>query len=630
MKNVRAFVVGVNHYGVERWNDQGGFANNAAAIALWLSENGVESPQIHLFLDQERLSNENLAALKYKDIHFLPTNFSTINRFWRTDLPGLAQPGEHLFFFWSGHGVTGRGRHRIFFCGDYSPEVSNCVFNMHEFLINLSGARFRSFSKQLLFADTCGTYGGAPTAATYEEPEQIFPTDQLAIMASPEGDFAEMNEESGVFTDALLPILRTFDKIWPERTLLLERFEEAAKALALKTFRYDLRANDLDKPECKFGHLTPGAVYAESAYKMLAPNVTGQIARLHYERTLAGLGPAVPSKILTLREMIDDLSDRQDSRAGSAPYGLVEFLTRLENDPSLDQPVRKEIEDWIESFGREMRTEARERLDNDRRKRFLLIEVRHELGLLSEVIGYVRYADLTPVPGLGEMGVRTDNWDQLADAVRKWIDDPRIKPEPVELELHFLADPPLFDLPFHTIIDSDGSPIGEQHVCVIHSLRRARQDDLASDVQAWRNWETKVNAQELAELPLRRLAQSPPWQMDGLCYMDFAIPNSPHSDMAKKSLKRLIQLGAPYIYWLHSDAQLALAPDALEQMKRSAENLGELPNAIYWRRVNQCETAIEASVLWDPRWFRPFLKTQGATRWQDGGFSAGTEPGTTT
>jgi hypothetical protein len=294
-------------------------------------------------------------------------------------------------------------------------------------------------------------------------------------------------------------------------------------------------------------------------------------------------------------------------------------------DPALGDAGRGEIRDWITKHGEDRRREINERLQADRMKRWLLLEVKHTAGRLCELVTYLRYSDLTTVAGFQEEACMVESWEQLCEAVRARVQDPKVKPPHGDLELHFLTDVPLFDLPFHKIPSSEGHPLGEQHVCIVHSLRRARLADDTEEVRRWRSWEHSLRDGVIAQVPLQQWPPSPPWPSGGLCYVDFQMVRQPPNEAVKKRITKLIQLGAPFVCWPHVEATAHDLSGMLSAMTRDANTIEGLPSMLLTRRLSECPVATDVSMLWDEQIFRPFSTTQGAVTWTDGGSFGATD-----
>ncbi|TAV19056.1 VMAP-C domain-containing protein [Rhizobium ruizarguesonis] len=610
MKNVRAIVVGVSRYYSDTWNTDGP-VHNATAITRWLLDIGVPPSNIHLFSDVAEVAEQDARDLATTGVTAVTPVHHLINRFWRESLPAMAEQGDRLFFFWSGHGMTDKWSNRLFFCKDYTPKLNNSVFNMTEFLATTRSRTFQQYSSQVLFADVCGTYANAPTSPTNAGQMDIAPVDQFTAFATREGEYAAMNDSSGTFTDVLLEVLTSLDSRWPDEELFRPKLDKVSSRLSLQPYTVDIKGKNGETPRAAVGQgRRERAAYSRGAFEMLSGHDTRSIQRLHFQRTMVSLGLTSFPKLPTLWSMIEELSDLQDARDGLAPYGLIEFLARLANDPALGDASRRDIEAWIAKYGKDRLREAEERILADRQTWLLLFEVRHADGRLTELASYLRFADLTPIPGFTVETCSVDCWEKLCHAVRSRIEHPSISAHRVNLELHFLADAQLFDVPFHRIPASDGSSLGELHVCVVHSLRRALLPDNSPELERWRRWSEALCQGTFADIPLQPVQANPP--PNGLCYADFPVLPAPTGTAGKIQMGRLILLGAPLLFWPHASPVEATLAEELQAMACEAMRLKGLPEILLERRLRAHPVSSDLSVLSDEWDFRPFLMTQGA------------------
>ncbi len=544
MNRVRAFVVGVSRYFTESWRLDGA-SRNAALVAAWLSRNGVPDDRIHLFCDRDALDGETLTWLDGTSVAVGRTDYATLNQFWRVALPAFAQPGDRLFVFWSGHGITDPNENRLFFCGDYTTQLMTSVFDASAFATALRGPDYRSYGERLVFADVCGNYGDAVVAPAQSRVSGLARVDQTVVFASVDGDFAEVDQRAGAFTEALLQTLNHFQSTWPEQDLFLARFRDTLEATRVYPFLVSWKSNSEQSIDRRFGRAPVD--HAQIVYAMLQRHDISAIQRTHFERTRTTLGLGGDHGGDTLRQMVELLADMQDAGDGGAPYGLVEFLERLSADPSLAEQARRDIGTWIGEHGVEHRTEVQELLAAERRHRSLLIEVSHVGGQLSEVRTYVRYSNLMPDPAASGTTSEVVSWDELVSAVRRCVEAPQMEPVSGDLIIHFLIDLPQFELPFHQIPLSDGKPLGEHYICVVHYQTRARMADDKSEVQRWKRWAEIVRDTAVGALPLNRVDTSELLPVDGLCHVGFPLAPGAVDGAQRERLRKLLRLGAPLI-----------------------------------------------------------------------------------
>lgn len=608
MNRVRAFVVGVSRYFTESWRLDGA-SRNATSVAGWLSRNGVPDDRIHLFCDREALDVETLEWLDRTSMVVGGTDYDTLNRFWRVTLPALAQPGDRLFVFWSGHGITDSNENRLFFCGDYTTQLATSVFDASAFATALRGPAYRSYGERFVFADVCGNYGDAVVAPAQGRLTRLARVEQTVVFASVDGDFTEVDQRTGAFTEALLQTLNRFACTWPTQDLFLARFRETLKATRVYPFLVSWKSNTEESTNRRFGRAPLG--YAQMVYTVLQRHDISAIQRIHFERTRTTLGLGGGHGGGTLRQMVELLADMQDAGNGGAPYGLVEFLERLSADPSLAEDAKRDVATWLEEHGVEHRKEVLELLALERRHRSLLIEVSHVGGQLSEVRTYVRYSNLMPDPAASGTIDEVVSWDELVVAVRRRVEAPQMEPAFGDLEIHFLVDLPQFELPFHRIPLSDGKPLGERYVCVVHYQTRARMADGKSEVQRWKRWAETVRVTDVGALALNCVDASEPLPEDGLCHVGFPLAPGLIDGAQRERLKSLLRLGAPLICWHHGNTAAASGlPRTLREMIARSDAAG-LPQRFHERRIAECEIASQVTLLWDEPQFRPFTTAEG-------------------
>jgi hypothetical protein len=350
--------------------------------------------------------------------------------------------------------------------------------------------------------------------------------------------------------------------------------------------------------------------FAKSAFEMLSGHDTRAIQLLHFQRTMVSLGIAKFPRVPTLWYLIEELADLRDSRDGQAPYGLVEFLARLASDAALGYACRRDIADWLAKYGKDRQREAEDRILADRSTRLLLFEVKHVDGRLAELLSYVRFEDLTPVPGFNVKTNPVANWDGLCQAVRSRIDDCQVSGQHVDLHLHFLTDAPLFGRAFHKIQGTDGMPLGELHLCTVHSLRRALLPDSHPELERWRRWIEALRCGAFADVAWQPVRPNP--ITNGLCYADFPLLPEPMGTASKLQIRRLIMLGAPVLCWPHDEEPGPALAEELQAMAQEAGGVDQLPRVLNGRRVSEHPVGADLSMLLDDWSFRPFMTTRGA------------------
>lgn len=82
----------------------------------------------------------------------------------------------------------------------------------------------------------------------------------------------------------------------------------------------------------------------------------------------------------------------------------------------------------------------------------------------------------------------------------------------------------------------------------------------------------------------------------------------------QRALHRLMQLGTPYICWLHqplANGQGQIV-DELKCIMMELDTLGKFPSVFTKERIRGAELASHATILWDDPYLRPFSKTDEA------------------
>jgi hypothetical protein len=616
MQDVRAVVVGVSRYQIKEWNTEGP-ARNAYAIVEWLARNKVPTDRIHLFMDSQDLSEGEKKWLGSEGISIRKTSFEEINRFWRQELSDSAAPGEKLFVFWSGHGVTDSSDRRLFFCSDFATNLTSSVFNASEFIANLRGGALSNFAKQLVLADVCGTYAEFRTSPTDDKPHDSHPVRQLTVFASPDGEYTRDADGFGAFTGALLEVLRSFECRWPEQEEFLKQLDLVVRGWEQKPFRISWRgAAQID--ERRTGpHQRERNEYAISILSLLSSYpIAGEALRRPYALTVSNLGNSSLASVHSLTGMIDELANLQDDSLGGASFGLVQFLARLASNPTLSQERALAIEQWIDTNSVEqVRAEVQMVLETERQSQLLLLRIDNDsLGNISGFQAFLRYPDLSPVRGFKAEFYKVSDWSELSKAIRRLVEEGLSEETKKDLKIHFLVDPPLFDLPFHRVELASGEQLGEQHVCVVHYRARALKSRTALIVR-WKEWLQQLADAGIVRAPLLEISMKDGALPGGkgICYASFAVGPQAKGKAEKEKLGRILLLGAPYLCWSLAAENLLSSqlPQTLNSLFCQAIRFAQVPEILLNERIRNCPIASQLTVLWDDPLFDPFSMTAG-------------------
>jgi vWA-MoxR associated protein C-terminal domain len=211
------------------------------------------------------------------------------------------------------------------------------------------------------------------------------------------------------------------------------------------------------------------------------------------------------------------------------------------------------------------------------------------------------------------------DWSGFESAIQDILKDFYVDGLLDVMEIHFVADLPLFDRPFHQIPVQPGRPgIGELVVVVIRNRMRTLSQNPRLR-ENWRSYAAALRGTPPGNIKWVKIDQSGSGLDDrGLCFTCFTLPASgvqgPSSDSELGVLWRLILLGAPYLYVPHAEPVGAdwqqLAAD-LANLSRMHETLDLFPREFANRRLARNPFACQATLLWDDPIDNPFICTRG-------------------
>jgi len=492
----------------------------------------------------------------------------------------------------------------------------------------LLAARYQAFSEQILLADTCAVRSNLEFNAAYIQPGPAAGgIQQIAYFATPEGEYAKGGEGRGVFTSIVLEALGTF-KSWPdpqEFSNVLRAKMKQGNHLAFRIGGFD---GENEIRESVVGTLSPETPMFDSLWEVLSGIYLPSTAfRPHYLRTVDHLGEPGLAKAQGLTGMLRELTNLQDSAGpDDVPFGLLEFLVRLSDLPQ----QKAQIEEWIRQNAGKQKSDLadiREIIRMEKSTKILLVEVEHDQkGQISGFQPFLRMQDLSPAPEQAGSHETVTNWDDFCSKIQRVLGT--LQAQGVnDFEIHFLADAPLFDRPFHLIPLSAGAgaTLGESFVVILKHRERARSVK-ALVRKTWQAYTdalrpTRPGEVTLVKIPSRQDNLGAFLDKKGLCYMGFILHYADTSTEGiseeKQIVLRLLNMGFPYLYWLHK-LPTDLAHDCWEELEnsltawlKSSVSLRDFPAAVTQRRTGRDAFAYHATLLWDDPQFSPFLKTRG-------------------
>ena len=205
-----------------------------------------------------------------------------------------------------------------------------------------------------------------------------------------------------------------------------------------------------------------------------------------------------------------------------------------------------------------------------------------------------------------------ESWDDFERKLRMLLTE--LGPKSIS-QIHFVADPLLFDRPFHEITAPSGSPLGEEFVVLL----RHRERLFSKKPHVRRPWIDYADAlrprapKEIRVIPIESSANCLAGLDRGMCYFTHLLSTPTRGAASnvneKLELMRLLRLGVPYLCWLHG-------PDAvdwtavgtfLSGCMAKAETLDGFPDCFTQERIGGSALAAGAALLWDDPGQNPFL-----------------------
>jgi hypothetical protein len=621
--NIHGFIVGIEKYDQPTWNVDGP-VTNAIEMAKWLASVKTPPKHIHLFLSTKDQKDKRIAPLRKAgyDVR-LAADWGTIDTFWRSELRRDIPAKARLFSFWSGHGFTSKRRNRIFFCRDYmSDAFRNRVFNATEYLHTLLTKEFSCFTDQIMLADVCGVYDDIqvqdiPPEVAMEE------RSQLGFFATPEGKYAGGKNGLGEFTKTVLEVLNKQEG-WPEQKSFAEAVEKAFENAQIAPFRVSGFRGAREYQEGPVGG-TPssGNKPIDDLFVLLREqDVTEEVFKPHYLRTVNDLGNPELAKAQGLMGPLKALASLLDERLpNQLTHGLLQFVLRLSDEPAL----KEALTEWlaVNAAGQSNTVASiRAKLDAEARQRILVVVVEVDSNeRVSAFKAYLCNSDASLVRGWKFERRTLSGWEaftrQLQELLAEFVKDGEL----ANIQVHFAVDAPLFDRAFHKIPLAPGKhAIGDDAVVVVRYRGRLVSNDDESK-RIWCDYAKELREEKTKKLKWLRLSLTKEIPSEqGLFLATFALPEpateQPSSANEKKVIRRLLKLGAPYVYLPHAAAakdDWKSVATALRKMLSENSTLVDFPSALKAARLRNSVVGAEGSMIWDDPLAIPVGLTEGVT-----------------
>jgi vWA-MoxR associated protein C-terminal domain/Caspase domain len=604
----RAVIVGIERYALEKWNVDAP-ALNAISIAKWALSAGISPDDIFLFLSalDDTVTEELVGA----GVKVRSATFSEIDTFLQTDL-AIPQGGSDLILYWSGHGMTDTAGHRLLFYATYTPQLPNHVFNASLFVRDLRGDAFTCFQRALILADVCGMYSDTPVRPAVYLPGPQYQSRQLTYFATPEGGYAIADTGEGAFTNSALQVLRKFNS-FPDLDGFQGHLDRILKASESTRYRIYYQS-DQEEGEVYVGRgrssddpLADGLI--ELLIKLAPSN---DLLDRHFRATAVTIGNPRLLSAQGVTGMVRELNALQDEIEGPT-HGLIQFLLRLCSERQLEVELSKWLSHNAKLFAV---NNEKARLATESGRKLLILDL--EVDIQGNLTGFrplLRYRDFSLVPAKLEGHKPVSKWSELEAALKTLLADLESQGLAGDLEIHIIAGPEVFNRPFHLLAGLNPPKkkkkrrLGEQFGVVLHHRERFRRPLSAE----WRRWQKKAKALEGMEpkslawtcfRPNEDLPSTPT-----LCLAGFAVVTGPAGEDGIETLRRLLELGAPYVYWPHdpaeNDSEVMLA-----ELLKQLNTLADMPEALWERRIAEAQIR-SGSLLWDGLAFQPYNHLRG-------------------
>jgi hypothetical protein len=616
--NIYGFIVGIDRYDQDPDWDTAGPCAGAIAIAQWLLDIKTPPENIFVFLrTKDQTLDPRIRDLKKSKVVVTEdATHEVLNRFWRKDLPAGKPADSRLLVYWSGHGYASSDDTRVLIAPDFTADALNDhVFNATAFLVHLRSERYARFTQQIFLADVCGSRTDIRLELNRNVPDKVVDGIlQTTYFATPAGDYATV-DTVGVFTAATLSVLKPLGT-WPDYEKFADAMHLGFKDEKQPAYRIAGRDAREDFGELAVGKAptSKGSGIADTVYTMLAkPRLSDAAFRPHYVRTVNDLGMPELFKAQGLHDMVGELA-RTGTLASvdRATPGLIQFLARVRAEPELTA----DIDTWLKANAGDqgyVLENIRQKLEEESGVKVLVVDVITKRGRLTGYELSLRTNDLKPLAGQTRKREETD-FEKLCPSIVE--DMHQLDIGESDLEIHVFVDAPLFGREFHSL-KLGADTLGERYVVIL----RCRERAYTQNPRYRKDWREYVDALRPMKpntvrcLPVPSAPDLLPAEK-GICYTSFVVAPGEDSHEKLLMLRTLLQLGVPYLLWLHR----LPSPDAIERMnKRLGEMLAQLntldefPRTFTKQRLQGNALARDATLLWDDPVFNPFHSNKGVT-----------------
>jgi hypothetical protein len=254
----------------------------------------------------------------------------------------------------------------------------------------------------------------------------------------------------------------------------------------------------------------------------------------------------------------------------------------------------------------------RENLLEENGARILLVELDNRQDQLTGFRPYLRTRNLLPVVDEALVPSEVEGWDDFQDQLRRLL--ATLGTDSI-VQIHFLADPPLFDRPFHNLLAPSGSRLGEEFVVVLRHRERVHSRK-PHVIAAWNRYADSLRplaSQNVRPVPLPSGPGALVGEDRGMGYFTRLLPATTGGEACsleeKMLLMNLLRLGVPYLCWLHRASSAGWARQMelfLTACLAKGQTLEQFPDGFTQERLGGQALAMDAALLWDDPGQNPF------------------------
>ena len=573
------------------------------AIAKWLFDDaGVPAENLHLFLSTStELPNPSGFTIG-------EPGFGSLNPFLREQLPVLLKRDELLLVYWAGHGITVPGGDRVLLYRDYSEALATYALSLNEWQETLGDAARFQGREQLLIVDACANR----IPEMRPQPQQPrtgrwASAERYLICSVQEGDYAEVEEESGTFSRHLIEYLKQ-NQLKRAKTFF-DGFKKDLENQGKRYFTADLNS-------------ASGRLALDSTLRVVARGKAEELAGLLrdialpfsdiqrvYQKTIEKLKIPELWNITSIPSMVDQLKNLEDSDGSRfVPRPLAEFAMRIIRSVLAAGLNPDKLNRWSQqNAAPEAIATIEQDLDDEASELFLIVAYEDNpmnRGELAAAQAWIYPANFgKPLSDVPRREIQS--WDEARSFV---IDAVRAAEDlgPSRLHLHFLVSAPMLLCEPHKWVDLENSALGGRFSVVLRSWSRFKNPK--SQVgQRWRTRAAEIRKPQATGIyPVGASAGKElvdAIQNSGVYYLSSPVRVGEGGPIPPRELRTLKEMidphGVPFVVFMHENPAEGGEGLSKRLQKWLQDGLDRFPGRLCDERANLDEYAGAISVLWD-------------------------------